>query len=170
MKRRPLPSAGSVGPVPPPRRYYETLRPPTDRPAALRCLRLAVPQRPLVIFAPRRTSAPPKPGVGDPVSPSGTSLRKRQDLPSSWGTPIVRLHMFHTYACRTADTRPYGVATWPLVIERQRLLQGVFRRSVAWLSDSLFTLRSAGCPAPRKTRFRPLVRRYRTGFPPARSQ
>ena len=72
----------------------------------LRCLRLAVPQRPLVLFAPRRTSAPPRPGVGDPVSPAGISLRKRQDLPSSWGTPIVRLHMFYTDAGRTADTRP----------------------------------------------------------------
>jgi hypothetical protein len=60
----------------------------------------------LVRFAPRRTSAPPGPGVGDPVSPAGTSLRKRQDLPSSWRTPIVRLHMFHTDAGRTADTRP----------------------------------------------------------------
>ena len=77
---------------------------------------MAVPQRPLVLFAPRRTSAPPKPGVGDPVSPAGNSLRKRQDLPSSWGTPIVRLHMFHTDAGRTADTRPLrcrGMALGP---------------------------------------------------------
>lgn len=64
----------------------KTLRLPAAHPATLRCLRLAVPQRPLVLFAPRRTSAPPKPGVGDPVSPAGTSLRKRQDLPSSWET------------------------------------------------------------------------------------
>ena len=84
----------------------KALRLPAAHPAALRCLRLAVPQRPLVLFAPRRTSAPPRPGVGDPVSPAGTSLRKRQDLPSSWGTPIVRLHMFHTDAGRTAGTRP----------------------------------------------------------------
>ena len=84
----------------------KALRLPAAHPAALRCLRLAVPQRPLVLFAPRRTSAPPRPGVGDPVSPAGTSLRKRQDLPSSWRTPIVRLHMFHSDAGRTADTRP----------------------------------------------------------------
>src|SRR6516162_5943780 len=32
--------------------------------------------------------------------------RRRQDLPSSWGTPIVRLRMFHTDAGRTAGTRP----------------------------------------------------------------
>jgi hypothetical protein len=49
---------------------------------------------PLVAFAPRRTSAPPRPGVGHPVAPAGMLPRKRQDLPSSWGTPIVRLHMF----------------------------------------------------------------------------
>lgn len=79
-------------------------RAPTD-PYVL-ALEHTVPQCPLVLFAPRRTSAPPKPGVGDPVSPAGTSLRKRQDLPSSWRTLIVRLHMFHTDAGRTADTRP----------------------------------------------------------------
>ncbi len=48
----------------------------------------------LVAFAPRRTSAPSRPGVVDPVSPAGILPRKRQELPSSWGTPIVRLHMF----------------------------------------------------------------------------
>ena len=84
----------------------KALRLPAARPAALRCLRLAVPQRSLVLFAPRRTSAPPRPGVGHPVAPAGMSLRRRQDLPSSWRTPIVRLRMFHTDAGRTADTRP----------------------------------------------------------------
>ena len=72
----------------------KALRLPAAHPAALRYLRLAVPQRSLVLFAPQRTSAPPWPGVGDPVSPAGNSLRNRQDLPSSWGIPIVRLHMF----------------------------------------------------------------------------
>lgn len=72
----------------------KALRLPAARPVALRYLRLAVPQRPLVIFVPQRTSAPPRPGVDDPVSPAGISLRKRQDLPSSWGTPIVRSPMF----------------------------------------------------------------------------
>ena len=41
----------------------------------------------------------------------------------------------------------YGAAAWPLVIEQQRLPRKVFRRSIAWLSDSLSTLRSAGYPA-----------------------
>ncbi len=44
-------------------------------------------------------------------------------LPSSWGTTIVRLHMFQSDAGRTACTRPYSAAVWPLVIERQRLLR-----------------------------------------------
>jgi len=35
-----------------------------------------------------------------------------------------------------------------LVIERQRLLGGVFRRSIAWLSDSLFTASQCGLPRP----------------------
>ena len=58
-------------------------------------------------------------------------------------------------------------AAWPLVSEQQRLPRKVFRRSFAWLSDWLSTLRRAGYRAPRQTRFRPLVRRYRAGFPPA---
>ncbi len=62
----------------------------------------------------------------------------------------------------------YGAAAWPLVIERQRLPRKVFRRSIAWLSNSLSTLRSEGYPAPRKTRFQLLVRLYWTGFSPAR--
>jgi hypothetical protein len=59
----------------------KALRLPDVHLAALRFLRLAIPQRSLVVFAPRRTSAPPKPGVGDPVSPAGISLRRRKGSP-----------------------------------------------------------------------------------------
>ena len=41
----------------------------------------------------------------------------------------------------------YSATAWPLVIERQSLPREVFRRSIAWLSDSLSTLRRTGCPA-----------------------
>ena len=41
-----------------------------------------------------------------------------------------------------------GAAARPLVSEKQRLPRKVFRRSIAWLSDSLCTLRSAGYPRP----------------------
>src|SRR5262249_61842562 len=61
----------------------------------------------------------------------------------------------------------YGAAAWPLVCEQQRLPRKVFRRSLAGRSDSRSTLRRAGYPDRRKTRFQPLVRRYWTGFPPA---
>src|SRR5580700_397263 len=40
----------------------------------------------------------------------------------------------------------YGAAAWPLVCEKQRLPRKVFRRSIAWLSDSLSTLRRVGYP------------------------
>jgi hypothetical protein len=40
------------------------------------------------------------------VSPAGKLPRKRQELPSSWGTPIVRLHMIQSDSGRTARTRP----------------------------------------------------------------
>ena len=57
MKRRPLPSAGSIGPVPPLHRYYEALRLPAARFAALRCLRLAIPPvRPVCSQRPGRTT------------------------------------------------------------------------------------------------------------------
>ena len=45
-------------------------------------------------------------------------------LPSSWGTTIARLHMFQSDAGRTACTRPYSAAAWPLLIQRQRLPRG----------------------------------------------
>jgi len=41
----------------------------------------------LVRYAPQRTSAPPRPGVGHPVAPAGKLPRKRQDLPSFLGNP-----------------------------------------------------------------------------------
>ncbi len=48
---------------------------------------------------------PPRPGVVHPVAPAGILPRRRQDLPSSWGTPIVRSLMFFDSG-GTACTRP----------------------------------------------------------------
>ena len=53
MTRRPLPSTGSLGSVPLLHRYYEALRLPAAHPAALRCLRLAVPRFAPVVSLPR---------------------------------------------------------------------------------------------------------------------
>ena len=98
----------------------------------------------LVVFAPRRTSGPPRPGVGNPVSPAGMLPRKQQDLPSSWGTSIIRL------PC--SKPTPAGLLAPDHTVQQRGPWSSkgrgshdwVFRRSIAWLSDSLSTLRSAG--------------------------
>ncbi len=74
----------------------------------------------LVMFAPQQTSAPPRPGVGNPVTPTGNLPRRRQDLPSSWGTPIVRLHMFQSDSGRTARTRPSRCSSVALGISKAK--------------------------------------------------
>jgi hypothetical protein len=89
-----FPPPGPAGPVPRLHRYYEgatTSCRPSRRTPLPSCGGTSVA---LVAFAPRRTSAPPRPGVGNPVSPAGMLPRRRKDLPSSWGISIVRLHMF----------------------------------------------------------------------------
>jgi len=72
--------------------------------------------------------------------------RKWQDLASSWGISIVRLHMFLPTPAGLRAPDHYSAAAWPLVCEQQRLPRWVFRRSIAWLSDSLSTLRRVGYP------------------------
>ena len=64
------------------------------------------------------------------------------------GEPKVSVrHVQSTPAGLLAPDR-YSAAARPLVSEKQRLPRKVFRRSIAWLSDSLFSLRSAGYPRP----------------------
>ena len=146
----------------------KALRLPAAHPAALRCLRLAVPRLHSFVSL-----------LGGRVRRQGLELVTRWLQPGSCRgndriSQVLGEPRLSVCTCSTPTPAGpltpdhYGAAAWPLVIERQRLLRGVFRRSIACLSDSLFTLRSAGCPAPRKTRFRPLVRRCRTGFPPTR--
>ena len=122
----------------------------------------------LVLFAPWWTSGPPRPGVDNPVSPAGTLPRKQQDLPSSWGTSFIRLPCsIPTPAGLIApDHKVQQRGPWSSKGRGSR--NGVFRRSIAWLSDSLFTLRRVRYLPRRKTRFQLLVRLYWTGFSPAR--
>jgi hypothetical protein len=51
----------------------------------------------------------------------------------------------------------HSATAWPLVLQKQRLPRKVFRRSIAWLSDSLSTLRRTGYPARVLRRHRPLL-------------
>ena len=82
-----FPPPGSAGPVPRLHQYYEgatTSCRPSRRTSFPSFGGTSVA---LVAFAPRRTSAPPRPGVGNPVSPAGMLPRKRQDLPKFLGNP-----------------------------------------------------------------------------------
>ena len=65
MRRHPLPSTGSLGLLPPLQRYYEVLRLPAARFAALRFLRLAIPSlRPLFVSPGPGRGAVDQSGVG----------------------------------------------------------------------------------------------------------
>jgi hypothetical protein len=72
----------------------KALRLPAAHPAALRCLRLAVPRRSLVLFAPQRTSAPPRPGVGHPVAPAGIITEETTGSPRFPANPDCPFAMF----------------------------------------------------------------------------
>ena len=100
----------------------------------------------LVVFAPRRTSAPPKAWSWSPGISSRVIAEETTGSPKFLGNPNIRLHMFFPTPAGLLAPDHYGVAAWPLVCEQQRLPRKVFRRSIAWLSDSLSTLRRAGRP------------------------
>ncbi len=149
------------------------LRLPVARPTALRFLRLVVPRLHSLCSLLDGRVQPPKPGVVHPVTPAGNLPRRRQDLPSSWRTPMIRLHMFFDSG-RTACTRPIRSSSMAPASETAK---APCELSFSELNSMAFglaagTVRSmvgfAGLVTqpPRKTRFRSLVRRYRTGFHP----
>jgi len=98
----------------------------------------------LVAFAPRRTSAPTRPGVGHPGLQPG-SCRGDDRISQVPGESQLSV-------C-TCSATPAGLlapdhcdaAAWPLVCEQQRLPRKVFRRSIAWLSDSPSTHHRGRC-------------------------
>ena len=163
LKWRPLHSAGSFGQVPPPQRYYGTLRLPAAHLAALRCLRLAIPS-----FVPC-SSPPARDRAGDHLElvsrvsePAVTmetagSLRFPSDphvpAPCSW-TPVGPKYARPL----RRSARPPLVSTTVAPASRR------FRGSIARHWDSLSTLRNGGRPPPRKTRFRLLAKLCRAGF------
>ena len=82
-----FPPPGPAGPVPRLHQYYEGAT-TSSRPSR----RTSFPSFggtsvALVMFAPRRTSAPSRPGVGHPVSPPGNLPRKRARSPKFLGNP-----------------------------------------------------------------------------------
>ena len=158
-----------MGPVPRLHQYYAGATTSYCHLAALRFLRLAIPRmhsfvRSLAVECGRQSLEL----VTRCLQPGIAEEQKSRTLPSSWGTSIFRLPCSKPTPAGLLASDHCDAAAWPLVIEWQRLPRKVFRRSIAWLSDSLSTLRSAGYPTPRKTRFQLLVRLCWTGFPPAR--
>jgi hypothetical protein len=132
----------------------------------------------------RRASLP---SLGDTLRCACVSLPAVQDTkPRAWGSyagPHVRtvpqggnqgLPGSRTTHCpfalffdpgRTEHTRPLrcdGMA--PAMTTTKAPTTIHFRGSIARLQDSLFTLRPVRCHTRRKTRFRPLAKRYRTGL------
>ena len=99
-------------------------------------------------FAHKRTSERRGPGVGNPVSPAGNSPRSEQGYPKflrNLNCPFAHVPIRRRQDCLHQTITV--AAAWPLVIEGQRLPRKVFRRSIAWLSNSLSTLRDVSYPS-----------------------
>jgi hypothetical protein len=119
--RRPLPSTGSLGTVPPLRQYYEALRLPAARPASLRFLRSAVP-------SPTRSFAPTHGGVAPceawallaPVPVTGFFRTETTGPPRFLG---------HPSACAPCSLTPVGLRH--LAIAVPSYCQG--RTELPWL-------------------------------------
>jgi hypothetical protein len=80
-----FPPQGPLGRVPLLQQYYQSATTPCCHPAALRFLRLAVPRLHSLVSLPSGRVHPPRPGVGNPVSPAGNSPRSEQGSPKFLG-------------------------------------------------------------------------------------
>ena len=145
----------------------KALRLPAALSAAFRFLHLAVP-REHAYFAPAAAAwGGVGPGVHHPVSPSGNSSWKRQDLASSWGTPIPVCTWSQTPAGRYVPNRLRNACVAPAEGNDEGADDNNnFRGSIAWLSGSPPTYHDVGYPSPRKTGFQVLVKLFWTGFHP----
>jgi hypothetical protein len=152
-----------VGPVPLLPRYCEALRLLTARPAALRCLRLAVPRVRRWLRSRRRTAHRQRAWVLVLGPPTDDLARRRSGLPGSWGTPMRTCPALRPR--RDLGTRP------PRCLDVAfRAVNGVGSRSVpshGAPSHGLHApcVRFAGriTPPPRNTRFRRVANPCRAG-------
>jgi hypothetical protein len=132
--------------------------------AALRCLRLAIPCGVPVVSLPTVQDTQPRTWG----SYSGPHIRTwpqggDQGLPGS-RTPHCPFALFFDPG-RTEHARPSRrVGMAPAMTTTKAPTTIHFRGTIARLQDSLFTLRKVRCHTRRKTRFRPLAKRHRTGL------
>jgi hypothetical protein len=159
----PFAPRGPRGPVPPLRHYYEALRLPTAHPAALRCLRLAVPPLRLGLLPAAETRDRGHRGVDVPV-PEPEMPVEAAGSPRFPGHPECPLAVFLDPG-RTERARPLQRAdVAPACVNDEGSRKGSFRGSIAKPEDWLSTLRSEDHSSPRKTRFRLLGQAWPGGI------
>jgi hypothetical protein len=143
-----LPSTRS-GRVPCPRfaGTIKALRLPAVSPAALRCLRLAVPRGWSAVSLPRPQTQVPwtRSSLVRPPRIAACGPWRRSGSPKFPGNPHCPYAMFFDSG-RTAAPHHNGSAARPPLREMQRLLHWDFRSSIARLLGSLSTLRRVGPP------------------------
>jgi hypothetical protein len=158
-----FPPRGPVGPVPPLPRYYEVLRLLSVLPAALRCLRLAVP-RVRRRFAPadeRRVADGP--GVWSSV-PRPISREETTRSPRSLGNPLRTCPALRPR--RGLDARPprHLDAAFRLVNSVGPRNLGSYGAPSHGLHAPCVRFAAGITPAPRNTRFRRVANLCRAGL------
>jgi len=103
---------------------------------------------------------------GHPVAPAGMASVETTGTPKFLGNPNARLHVFFDPGRPSVSDHKRNARVAPAKGKTKAPTTKDFRGSMARLSDWLSTYHEVGCPSPRKTRFRPLVRCCRTGFHP----
>ena len=132
--------------IPPLHRYYQDAT-NSCRPSCRASLPSLGSTAVRLVFAPmgpRRKARGPGVLLFGPT-PWARSPGRRQDLPSSWGTPIACSLMFLDSG-RTAVPDHGKIAARPPRSQQRRLLHWSFRSSIAWLPGWLSTLRRMGYP------------------------
>jgi hypothetical protein len=117
-------------------RYYQDAMTPCRHPAALRFLRLAVPQLHSLVRS-LTESAPPRPGVGNPVSPSREFAEERTGFSQVPGEPRLSVcTCSHPTPAGLRAPDRYGAAAWPL----NALVQRLSRLGLSTLNSMAFGL------------------------------
>jgi len=148
----------------------EALRHPAAHPAALRCLRLAIPREPSASFVSPDAADCRASGLGSwsPGTPRRDFFRgddRASQVPGEPPYPFA--HDLRPRPAEASLTKSRTLAWPPLRERRRRRREKDFRGSITWLPGSLSTYHGAVTRWPRKTRFQVLVRLSWTGLVPA---